>query len=65
MICLQKVRLLSGFAAATSDLHVAATKLLREDVDGFQDALAATKAEQAKCKKAWLDFLMHRKVHRC
>jgi hypothetical protein len=66
MVCLEKVRLLNEYAMAISALHVSTTKLLQaEGGDEFQDALVATKAEQTKCKKAWLDFLTHRKVHRC
>jgi hypothetical protein len=67
MVCLEKVRLVQEYSAASSALVMANTKLkaARETDVGISDSLGVWKAASAKCVDTRQALLEHKAEHGC
>lgn len=65
MVCPERFRLLNVYSTSVSELHRAATELLKEDRSQFQNAIAVTLMKKTQCMVARRELLKHRGEHGC
>jgi hypothetical protein len=65
MVCVEKIRLIEKYAAATSAAFVAAAALDGKTYSQFRAALAASQAAHAECIRTRLALRDHTFRHGC
>jgi len=65
MVCAEKMRLITAYAAITERFAIAVAKLRLTTTEEFNKAFAASEAARAECAKARRAMQKHRDQHCC